>query len=194
MIFDDRIIQIAAILIIPLVPAYILYRTLPSSSSVRGPFQGLNVKFKGAFAGYFVLVLVSGSYFSMHPPSANTFEMWRLIGKATFVAGNPAEPDPKFLNISLVPTRQTAEPVVGDTMRFVVDMPVERMPDGTTGFKYDEVYVDYNGKGRQALPIKPEALKQKEHVIEIGTANITIQPSGRTSEPKRVPAEWESEK
>jgi len=50
---------LAALLLVPLVPAYILYKNLPSKTSVKGPFRGLNIQLTGSFGGYFLLVFFS---------------------------------------------------------------------------------------------------------------------------------------
>ena len=56
---DNFYLALAAILLIPIIPAYILYKFLPTSETdVSGPYQGLSLKLKGAFAGYFLLVMV----------------------------------------------------------------------------------------------------------------------------------------
>src|SRR5438128_4742058 len=56
---DNFFLILAAILIIPVIPAFIIYKFLPSSDTdVSGPYQGLSLKLKGAFAGYFLLVIV----------------------------------------------------------------------------------------------------------------------------------------
>ncbi len=56
---DNFYLALAAILILPIIPAYILYKFLPESDTdVSGPYKGLSIKLKGAFAGYFLLVLV----------------------------------------------------------------------------------------------------------------------------------------
>jgi len=47
------------ILLLPLLPAFILFRFLPGSADVEGPFKGLTIKLGGAFAGYIVAVLLS---------------------------------------------------------------------------------------------------------------------------------------
>ncbi len=56
---DLNILYLLANFLIPLIPAYILYKTLPAQTSVSGPFKGLNLNLSGAFAGYFLLVLIS---------------------------------------------------------------------------------------------------------------------------------------
>jgi hypothetical protein len=54
---------LAGILLLPLIPAFILYKFLPSKATVTGPFKGLNLKLSGSFGGYFLLVLVSSGIF-----------------------------------------------------------------------------------------------------------------------------------
>jgi hypothetical protein len=56
---DNFYLALAAILMLPLVPAFIIYKFLPESeTNVEGPYKKLNLKLKGAFAGYFLLVLI----------------------------------------------------------------------------------------------------------------------------------------
>ena len=56
---DNFFLSLATILLLPLIPAFIIYKFLPESSTdVSGPYQGLSLKLKGAFAGYFLLVIV----------------------------------------------------------------------------------------------------------------------------------------
>jgi hypothetical protein len=47
-----ELIFITALVILPLIPAVVLFKVLPSTGEVSGPFKGLNVKFGGAFAAY----------------------------------------------------------------------------------------------------------------------------------------------
>ena len=73
---------ICAVLFLPIVPAYLIYKLLPSETSVRGPFKGVNVNLKGAFSGYFLLVLVaSGFAVSALSPSKPSYEVWQITGK-----------------------------------------------------------------------------------------------------------------
>ena len=57
---------LTAVLLLPLIPAFLLYKFLPSRTSVSGPFKGLNLKLTGAFGGYFLLVLTAiGVFFPL---------------------------------------------------------------------------------------------------------------------------------
>jgi hypothetical protein len=53
------LLHLATVLLVPLFPAFILYKFLPSKTMINGPFKGLNLNLTGAFGGYFLLVLVS---------------------------------------------------------------------------------------------------------------------------------------
>jgi hypothetical protein len=51
-------LALAAILLLPLAPAFVIYEFLPDSDTeVAGPYKKLNLKLKGAFAGYSLPVL-----------------------------------------------------------------------------------------------------------------------------------------
>ena len=56
---DNFYLALAAILIFPLIPAFFIYKYLPVGKGddvdVSGPFSGLSLKLKGAFAAYFLL-------------------------------------------------------------------------------------------------------------------------------------------
>ena len=57
---------LAAVLLLPLIPAFLFYKFLPSRTSVGGPFKGLNIKLTGAFGGYFLLVITAiGVFFPL---------------------------------------------------------------------------------------------------------------------------------
>jgi hypothetical protein len=51
------LISIGAILLLPLIPAVILYKFFEQKTIVRGPFKGLRIDLAGAFAGYFLLFI-----------------------------------------------------------------------------------------------------------------------------------------
>ena len=65
---DNFYLALAAILIFPLIPAFFIYKYLPVGKGddvdVSGPFSGLSLKLKGAFAAYFLLVLKEIKYLS----------------------------------------------------------------------------------------------------------------------------------
>ena len=67
------------IALLPLVPAVILFKYLPSSTaSVSGPLAGLGVKFGGAFGGYFIVFLFLWHGLDIDQPHYRT---WTVTGK-----------------------------------------------------------------------------------------------------------------
>lgn len=60
---NNFVYLLAAVMLLPLIPAFLLYKFLPSKTSVSGPFKGLNLKLTGAFGGYFLLVLTAVGVF-----------------------------------------------------------------------------------------------------------------------------------
>ena len=83
--------RLAYILLIPLIPAFLLYTKLPSKTAVDGPFKGLNIKLSGAFSGYFLLVLIAISITVMTDKlnHSQSQELWTLDGQINF--GSPQE-------------------------------------------------------------------------------------------------------
>ncbi|MEO7174754.1 MAG: hypothetical protein ABIV51_02890 [Saprospiraceae bacterium] len=57
---------ISMILLIPLIPAFLIYMVIkpnPDDIDISGPYGGLSLKLKGAFGGYFLLVIVGVTLF-----------------------------------------------------------------------------------------------------------------------------------
>jgi len=66
------LIYLAATILVPIVPAAFLFKALPSkpgsTGSITGRFQGMELKFGGAFAGYFaIFFLVFHNYDILAP-------------------------------------------------------------------------------------------------------------------------------
>lgn len=99
----NALLVLAVIALLPLVPAVLLFRFLPSAGSVEGPMQGLTVKFGGAFAGYFALFLV---LVSIRPTELTHYHTWTVTGT---IEPSPAqgEPEPNLNDvvIRMVPPR-----------------------------------------------------------------------------------------
>lgn len=54
---DPYVKYLLIILLLPMIPAFLLYKIIPSRTDISGPFQGLQIKLGGAFGGYFLLLL-----------------------------------------------------------------------------------------------------------------------------------------
>ncbi len=128
----NDIIYIAAGILLPIIPAYLLYRLLPARASVGGPFKGLNIQLSGAFAGYFLLVLVvfgfiySRPILKVNPPDPYRYEVYRVSGRVS--TDNPK--DIQALTLSLAPPERTVKPNGG----FEFEIPVKPGQAGEATF------------------------------------------------------------
>jgi hypothetical protein len=82
--------------LLPLVPAYILFRALPSQAEVSGPFKGLTMKLGGAFAGYFLIFLLLWRGLDVEVERYH-YHTWTINGS---VAMLPADTAPDFHEIT----------------------------------------------------------------------------------------------
>lgn len=80
---NENLLILAVITVLSLVPAYILYRFLPSNTIVNGPFQGLTVQLTGAFGGFFLVMLaLFGFYHTLPDRTAGIGDQeWTVRGK-----------------------------------------------------------------------------------------------------------------
>ena len=77
----ENVAYVCLMLFGPFIPAFILFKALPSKAVAKGPFHGLRLDLSGAFAGYFVLVLlVYGYLFNVRPTAPDPGEMWLVKG------------------------------------------------------------------------------------------------------------------
>jgi len=78
----NNLLVLLAVVLLPLIPACILYRFLPSDTMVKGPFQGLTVQLTGAFGGYFLVMLgVFGFYHTLPAIDQSGDEAWTISGR-----------------------------------------------------------------------------------------------------------------
>ena len=86
----EELVLIAFTVLIPITPAYILYKALPAEASVRGPLKGFTINLSGAFAGYFALVLLIFGFHSAQPKK-DLYEVWVVQGQLKSNSGLPVK-------------------------------------------------------------------------------------------------------
>src|SRR5688572_26106823 len=122
--FSD-LTYIAVVVLVPLIPAFLLYKFLPSGrTEVGGPFKGLDIKLSGAFAGYFLVVLIVTPFvvflIKSKPdvvcppcpkPPPTQYEVYTVTGKVDLESSPDSEKlDYKLLTLSLAPPERTVKP------------------------------------------------------------------------------------
>ena len=96
-----ELLFITALVILPLIPAVVLFRTLPSKGQVSGPFKGLNVKFSGAFAGYLILF---GCLLQIRPTDFDHSHIWQVQGRIAFKRPqSEAKPNTNDIRVRVTP-------------------------------------------------------------------------------------------
>lgn len=102
---NSNIIYLLAWFILPIIPAFVLFRFLPSGAIVEGPFKGLTVKLGGAFAGYFLLFIVLiPKMFNLIKEDDNN-RVWTISGSILDSTGNKIKiaSNPR---LTLIPTTE----------------------------------------------------------------------------------------
>ena len=187
--------------LLPFVPAYLLYRLLPSDTKVAGPFKGLNLQLSGAFAGYFLLTLMAFGFLTSRPKPVATDELWEVRGRIDCQSGvHPI--DAKQLQVRVIPASYE---VIGDGT-FIVRVPATRDTSGKSKFptlviedpEHETLSIDLNkdnfifGQGRWQLSKDQEMraisvsdvipLKRKTSYLTTGAAPQPVAPVALGSE------------
>jgi hypothetical protein len=92
------------VILLPIIPAFILFKALPSLGSVDGKLQGMEIKLGGAFAGYFAVVLLIVANHNVLIPVQ--YQLWTVTGQVVDENGRPIDPL-AYKNISLEPNPLT---------------------------------------------------------------------------------------
>lgn len=96
-ILREPLIYGASQVLLPVIPAFILFKALPSRAAVagrkKGLLKGLHLKLSGAFAGYFVLFLVVvETWPAISPPVTPPYQLWRVNGSLKIVNLDGSQP------------------------------------------------------------------------------------------------------
>lgn len=168
-------VNLSLVVLVPLVPAYLLFKALPASAEVSGPLQGLNIKLGGAFAGYFALVvLVLSTHSIWNPPLP--YQVWEVNGKVVDEHGHPW-PGLNMTNFELTPDSFRASPDGGFKLSFYT------MPGQSGEVRFPALtfaYPEYEARTIVLDPADPEFGKQssadkrdlERHVIRLQPIQI----------------------
>ncbi|HYK00453.1 MAG TPA: hypothetical protein VE974_01770 [Thermoanaerobaculia bacterium] len=99
---------LASLALLPLVPAFVLFKSLPSRATAIGPLSGLKVKLGGAFAGY-VIVLVYLTVFYANNMNRPAYRSWQVHGALKYL-GDGVAPNNTEVSCVLRPPLLAIEP------------------------------------------------------------------------------------
>jgi len=98
---EHSIVFLVFVIVLPLLPAYLLFKYLPAPGSVEGPLKGLNIRFSGAFAGYLVIFF---SLLLAKPNDFTHYHTWTVRGHVEFQrAAGEEMPNVRDVVIRLLP-------------------------------------------------------------------------------------------
>ncbi len=178
-LMSQNIVIMLIIILVPIIPAYLLFKMLPSRAFVKGPFQGLKVDLSGGFAGYFLIFLVLVGIRSSFQ-STTSYEEWTAKGRIIQVdAGSTSNYiDQRYVTFSSPAVK--SDPDGNFSLTFLVTS------DGRYDFPY--MYISYPGcvQGTYFLGPKeknvrngnlPLSIDTKKRVIDIGNIQLVNIPA-----------------
>jgi len=125
---NTNIIYLIIWFILPVVPAFILFRFLPSTAIAKGPFHGLRVDLGGAFGGYFLLfITLIPLMFRLIRAKENIGEIWTVKGMVVDMTNNKIRQSSNP-ELTLIPSTEVRN---GE---FSVDLVAKRMDNGLVQF------------------------------------------------------------
>jgi hypothetical protein len=96
-------ITLALIFLLPMVPAFVLYRFLPAAGEVGGTLYGVPIKLTGSIAGYVIVLLIGVNYVSIDDVAGtDRYRLYTIAGTVK-LEGSTEEPDYRQLTISYAP-------------------------------------------------------------------------------------------
>jgi|PersoiStandDraft_1058852.scaffolds.fasta_scaffold09707_4 hypothetical protein len=119
------VIYLSVLILLPLVPAFILYQVLPPEKTyASGPFKGLNVQLSGSFCGYFLLYLgLIPLIVAWRKPPVRGFEIWTVSGRVGIADIPEFEKAPSKPSMSFRPSALTLNE--DGTFSLGIPVPVE---------------------------------------------------------------------
>ncbi|MEO8403494.1 MAG: hypothetical protein ABI480_02825 [Chitinophagaceae bacterium] len=145
--------------LLPIAPAFILFKVLPGTAVANGPFKGLKINLSGAFAGYFLLFLASWPVMNMLlKAKPDKYEVWLVKGTVVDPATGKAIPDTKNPRITINPPVR----IVNGAFKFRII--AEKQGDDTYTFPIVSIAADgYVTSNLESLDINANETPQKKH-------------------------------
>ncbi len=177
-------ITMGLVFLLPLVPAFCLYRFLPAQGEVGGQLFGLPIKLTGSIAGYVVLLMLCMNFSSYDEVAGrDKYELVTLSGSVRLDGLGSDEVDYRQLGISYVPRREEVSPPYGEGMvdwsTFVIqpvdqnDRAVADVLISYTGYKTEKLTLSSaSSANARTLKFQP-VLLQKKRPITLPTSGGT---------------------
>lgn len=166
------LVRLVLLIVLPIIPAYLLFKILPSSANLEGPLKGMELKLGGAFAGYFALVLlVLVEWNKIFPPPK--FDVWEVTGQINY---DTSPPEPLASDdIRMAPP--SLQPLGGGTFRIYF----YTMPGPAGQFDFPKLTLGHSGFRSVTIDLKTpvsdfeksqEERDEDNHLIALKPINL----------------------
>jgi len=158
----DPNVNLAVILLVPIVPAYTLFKALKSTGTLDGVWHGLNLQLGGAFAGYFALVLLV--LYSHNIWASQATPMYVVTGQ--LVDGNNGQP----VDLSTILVNPPCVKTLPDGEFTIYFSPV---PGPAGNVEYPLIQVNHKEYAAMNIPLDPSRREELPKSVQITrTGNI----------------------
>ncbi len=169
---SSNLLVLACVILLPIVPAYLLFKALSSTATVDGPLHGFKVRLGGAFGGYFSVVVLILSMHNVLLPRPPAYQLWELNGQVTDETGTGIQPlDPK--DVELTPPTFRANPDGSFRLTFATAPTI----DGG-GVEFPNLIVSHPNFAPRTVPLDPSVLRGLASAFDAesdeGTRRINI--------------------
>jgi hypothetical protein len=163
------LLNLAFVVLVPTIPAYLLFKALPSTAIVTGPLKGLTINLGGAFAGYFALLVL---IFSMHniwnPPPP--YQVWYVKGEVREPVGSATHP----LEMKDFQIEPAAFNYLG-AGKFKLTLFTTPAQDGS--IQFPDLRIDRTPYNSTPIFFEGASKDDSKHEITLPPITLTIQPA-----------------
>ncbi len=183
----SNIVVLLIVILVPIIPAYLLFKFLPSTAVADGPLQGLKINLTGGFGGYFLIFLTLIGIRSSF--EGTTYEMWAVHGELIASdTGILRYVDQRYVTLSAPSMR--SDSLENLSLTFL------RSSDGVYDYPHLQInYPNYQtltywlGPKEQNLrnELLPVSFDDKSHTIDLGTITLAKLPPPAAGAPATNP-------
>lgn len=179
----EKLTILVAIIMLPVIPAYLLFKLLPSSAVTTGKLAGLQVNVGGAFGGYVALTVFVAAFYTKTLAPAS-YEPWTVTGTVKV----DGAVDPARMQVTLRPPK--IEVAEGNRFLFNVGLDSGAQRNAILSFTapgYEPAGVALFGDSGwgAARTVKPK-VSLVNHTIELGEVVLArktaLQPNAEAQE------------
>ena len=175
-------ITLLIIVLAPLVPAMLLFKYLPSTAGVEGTWKGLPIKIGGAFAGYFIVVIIANQVmkeFGPDPDRLPKYETYTASADVTLLGSiAPGALDRRRLSVVLLPKPEDiSDPIGANRFTLWVKLPGIVGADKVLRWPFDKIVVAYYGYFSKDIPLTSGVVDTNDQKIAFAPIELDAKPA-----------------